>query len=250
MPKQTLSPTEIEELFIFTKSKYVRFKDVQYEIVDHLASAIEDEIENNPSLSFHSALDLVYSRFPITGFWKFISDRQEGLASYWRKKILKIYIEYIKMPKVIFTGALLIAIINLVSLYSFGTSIIIISTILYSIYGTYRFFDLMKIKTSDGVKVPWQWNSNFDFNTKDEYLFLSSFRDVSGVNNAVGFLAYIMSRDSLQYNSALDNPFQIVFVSVVFTMLLLYTHATIHYYPQIIKDEIQNKYKHLGLQMV
>ncbi|MFZ1455121.1 MAG: hypothetical protein WAT46_03705 [Saprospiraceae bacterium] len=48
MEKQ-LTMEQIETLFSFVKSKYVRYIDVQYELVDHLASAIEDEMQRIPN---------------------------------------------------------------------------------------------------------------------------------------------------------------------------------------------------------
>ena len=41
MEKKQVSPTQIEALFKFMRRKYVRYYDVQIELVDHFASAIE-----------------------------------------------------------------------------------------------------------------------------------------------------------------------------------------------------------------
>ena len=60
MDKQ-LSKEQIDDIFNFVKSKYVRYIDLQYELVDHLASAVEEEMEQDQELNFSSALSKVYS---------------------------------------------------------------------------------------------------------------------------------------------------------------------------------------------
>jgi len=78
-----LTPIEIEKLFAFVRSKYVRWVDLQYEIVDHLATAIEDTITEDPTISFDRALQQVYSSFPITGFTNLVAAKQKALHRYW-----------------------------------------------------------------------------------------------------------------------------------------------------------------------
>lgn len=39
--KKQVSPAQVEALFKFFRSKYVHYYDVQIELVDHFASAIE-----------------------------------------------------------------------------------------------------------------------------------------------------------------------------------------------------------------
>lgn len=46
----TLSTEHIQQLFDFIRRKYVHFYDLQSEIVDHLAAAIEDKMSGNKKL--------------------------------------------------------------------------------------------------------------------------------------------------------------------------------------------------------
>lgn len=68
-----------EQLFAFTKKKQVHYYDVQVELVDHLASSIEDEMEQDPKLSFESALQKVYKRFGIFGFTHVVQEKQRAV---------------------------------------------------------------------------------------------------------------------------------------------------------------------------
>jgi hypothetical protein len=46
-----LSSTQIEKLYAFTRQHYVEYYDLQTELVDHLANAIEAQWEENPGLT-------------------------------------------------------------------------------------------------------------------------------------------------------------------------------------------------------
>lgn len=54
--KRTITQEENEQLFQFCRRHYVYHYDVQIELVDHLASAIEEQWEQNPELSFDEGL--------------------------------------------------------------------------------------------------------------------------------------------------------------------------------------------------
>ena len=58
-----LTQEQIEQLFVFTKKHLVEHYDVQVELVDHLANAIEAEWEINPNISFTEALQKEYKNF-------------------------------------------------------------------------------------------------------------------------------------------------------------------------------------------
>jgi len=74
-----LTQEQIDYLFDFVYRKRVRYYDVQVEIVDHLASAIEEKWRENPDLSFEQALDQVYNSFGIFGFAKVVEARERAV---------------------------------------------------------------------------------------------------------------------------------------------------------------------------
>ena len=43
-----LTPQQIDQLYLFTRQHYVEYYDLQTELVDHLANAIETEWQQNP----------------------------------------------------------------------------------------------------------------------------------------------------------------------------------------------------------
>ncbi len=61
---------QIASLYAFTKKHYVEFYDLQTELVDHLANAIEAQWENNPEIPFEEALQIEFKKFGIFGLPK------------------------------------------------------------------------------------------------------------------------------------------------------------------------------------
>ena len=110
--KKQVSEAQIEQLFKFLRQKYVRYYDVQIELVDHFASAIEAMWEENPSMTFQQGIDRVYADFPITGFNNLITEKAEIL----NKKILshawKEVKLYLQVPKIMLTF-LLVTVLHL-----------------------------------------------------------------------------------------------------------------------------------------
>ncbi len=76
--KFALSETQIEHLFAFVKKKFVNYYDLQVELVDHLASLIEADMEANPTHDFETALNKVYAGFGIFGFWNLVKERTKA----------------------------------------------------------------------------------------------------------------------------------------------------------------------------
>lgn len=93
MPTQTpLTNEQIDALFKFVKSKYVDYYDVQLELVDHLASEVEQKMATNPAVSFETALQQVYSGFGIFGFSDLVEQKQKAV----NKRSRLLWWEYVK----------------------------------------------------------------------------------------------------------------------------------------------------------
>ncbi len=63
-----LSKEQIQKLYTFTHQHYVEYYDLQTELVDHLANAIEEQWQENPKLSFDEALQIEFKKFGVFGF--------------------------------------------------------------------------------------------------------------------------------------------------------------------------------------
>ena len=105
-----ITEVEINQLFDFTKKHYVEFYDVQVELVDHLANAIEDQWKTNPNISFEEALQIEFKKFGVFGFTGLVEQKQNELHKYYNKMLWSELLKVVSIPKVVVTIALYLAV--------------------------------------------------------------------------------------------------------------------------------------------
>lgn len=226
--KITLSPEEIQHLFKFVKSKYVHFIDVQYEIVDHLASAIEELQEKDPSLSFQKALQEVYSRFPITGFAKFVQSKSSAMTKFWRRRLFQYILGYFTLPKVILTLGL--------SYFYF------ILQYYYQFTGWFTSFDLMLIPSF--LVFAFYCIQAFPERKKSmKYLILNSYYAIMGA--MIWIPVYLIGTIGDQFVSV--GLYMSIVLSIIYAVLNILWYGTLFVFPKILKEEIAKNYSHLQL---
>ncbi|MEM1124417.1 MAG: hypothetical protein AAGJ18_28520 [Bacteroidota bacterium] len=98
-----LSKRDIQQLFDFTQQHRVRHLDVQIELVDHLASAIEVKITQNPNLSFQEALDQTYAEFGIFGFGKLEQEKQDAVEKQILRNVRNYVQSFLTPPRIFLT---------------------------------------------------------------------------------------------------------------------------------------------------
>lgn len=98
-----ISAEQMEMLFEFTRKHYVEYYDVQCELVDHLANAIEERWQTDPGLGFNEALHFEFKKFGIFGFTGIVEQRQAALTKKYNSLSWAYFKEYLKLPKIILT---------------------------------------------------------------------------------------------------------------------------------------------------
>ena len=154
MTERKLAPEQIDNLFELCEFHNVHYYDVQIELVDHIASAIEVLWEANPELSFEEAVFQVGEQFGIEPFSHSSSNsilpsinglsfsRESGFDAIKEAKekelrrkydrLQRKYIgEFFKLPKIILTLAITFA---LFLAFKFSNNAIILS---YYVQGFY-----------------------------------------------------------------------------------------------------------------
>jgi hypothetical protein len=105
-----LSAEEVEKLYTFCRQHNIRYYDVQVEIVDHFANAIEDTLFNEPGRSFDSVLEEVYQSFGgYKGLQRVQEQKRKVVETRNRNLKLKLFLDYFKPPKIAFTLFLVLA---------------------------------------------------------------------------------------------------------------------------------------------
>lgn len=107
--RRSITQEEVQSLFEFCRKHYVYHYDLQVELVDHLASSIEEQWETNTELSFDEALHKTFRKFGITGFSKIKEQKQKELTRKYNRLIWKYVIEFFSWPKIVMTVAFTLA---------------------------------------------------------------------------------------------------------------------------------------------
>jgi len=95
-----LTSEQIEKLYAFTRQHYVIYYDLQTELVDHLANAIEQQWQENPKISFEDALQNEFKKFGVFGFMEVVEKRQSALNKKYNKMVwleLKTFLAFQKL---------------------------------------------------------------------------------------------------------------------------------------------------------
>ncbi len=75
---QKVNSNQIDRLYRFTREHFVEYYDVQTELVDQLASAIEKQWREDPAIGFENALQEEFKKFGYLVFWKLLkNDRKQ-----------------------------------------------------------------------------------------------------------------------------------------------------------------------------
>lgn len=98
-----LTAAQIERLYAFTRQHFVEHYDLQTELVDHMANAIEARWEEQPSLDFEKALQMEFKKFGVFGFMDVVEKRQRALSKKYNKLVWKYFLEFFRLPKIVFT---------------------------------------------------------------------------------------------------------------------------------------------------
>ena len=230
-----LTAKQIQKLFDFTKENHVNYIDVQYELVDHLASGIEEQLKSNPTLDFELAINNERQKFPLTGFYHFVEQKEKALYKYWKRKIWSITMSYFRLPQLLLTLAIFLSVYlfylkcSVEITISIGLILTLASMLCYSV---------------------------MSYRNKSKYLFIKQF--YAALNIVPGLaMAYFYSPNYNFFAGPVKLPtIWIVlpqhlsatwYAASVSLMLIFLIGAVTGKFRKILMDELHQKYSHLSL---
>src|SRR5690606_31125752 len=77
--------------------------DLQTELVDHLANAIEQQWQEKQNLDFEDALQIEFKKFGVSGFMDVVEKRQAALNKKYNRIIWEHFKGFFSIPKIIIT---------------------------------------------------------------------------------------------------------------------------------------------------
>jgi len=127
-----LTKEQIEYLFAFCRQHFVQYYEVQVELVDHLANAVEIEMENDSKLTFEKAIEKVHRSFGVMGFAPLVAEKQKSAEKQSGMLFWKLFKAQFKWPKVVTFFLLVALFFTLFSADVFMAKLVLLGTILFS----------------------------------------------------------------------------------------------------------------------
>jgi len=98
-----LTAVQIDQLYTFTQQHYVEYYDLQTELVDHLANAIETQLQENPQLTFDESLNVEFKKFGVFGFMEVVENRKAALYKKYNGLVWQHFKDFFGFPKLLLT---------------------------------------------------------------------------------------------------------------------------------------------------
>lgn len=98
-----INAEQIDALYAFTVKHYIKYYDLQTELVDHLANAIEQRWVTEPNVPFGEALHDEFKKFGIFGFTTLAEQRERVLSKKYNALLWTYAKDFLKLPKILLT---------------------------------------------------------------------------------------------------------------------------------------------------
>lgn len=235
---KSLTPDQIQAIFDFTSKKYIKYYDVQLELVDHIANKIEELQVGDPKLSFDQALQQVYKSFGIFGFTKVQENKMHQLQKEWSSRMLSYYYRYFKLPKLLLTLLLSLGFFMYYHILSiFQLDHLVFSLTLLCIPAIFALIGLQKVKKRR-------------IRSERKYLVIQSFYSALSSTSVIGsflFPCYLQVFDFSAAQSIYSLNI-LIFISLFTALVSINLYAAVYVFPYWLDEEINTKYAHLDIK--
>lgn len=229
---QQLNEDQINQIFDYTHRLNISYKDVQYEMVDHIASGVEDLMDENPSMTFNRAMYENAGQYAHSFFTDIISNKTKALQKFWLKNFSLFLLKFFTIPRIILTVILFLGFKFVFDNFQYDQ----IKDFILVLYMLIIVFLLVFRKKRLTEKFT------------SQYLILESYRKAVNVMLVTFLLvpAWIMSQTFREeYMTPIMNNIHAVF----FTSIILILYSSKIVFPQFLKNELSKKYNHLEIKL-
>ena len=177
-----ITTEQIDQLYTFTRQHYVEWYDLQSELVDHLANAIETEWQEKPKLTFDEILNKEFGKFGVFGFMDVVEERQKFLGKKYNRLIWKYYKEFFRLPKIILTTALIYGVYTFINFFEKPIRIFATIFILELLISGFIFFRMKNKMKQKNITTDKKWLFEDIVRNVNVYSFLAiPFQIVNGI---------------------------------------------------------------------
>src|SRR6185312_1135512 len=204
----------------------VKYYDVQVELVDHLANAIELEMKNDSKLTFEKAVENVHSSFGVMGFAPLVAEKQKIAEKQSRRLFFQLFKEQLKWPKILLFFILIAAIYTICSITLISTKSILVAVLISSVVFYFLAISQLQLLVKKSGKkfliIEFSWISSFIIVPS---YFANSFR-------------VLIEKISLTFFTSGFTSFCISIYLSIYILLVLVTVQTVH----SIRNKLRGQY--------
>jgi hypothetical protein len=227
-----LTPEQIDRLYQFTRQHYVEYYDLQTELVDHLANAIEAQWQENPKISFEDALQKEFKKFGVFGFMDVVEKRQAALNRKYNGIIWNHFKAFFTIPKIILTTTLvgLTYFFLNISLYKADVVLVAFGIIILSYYFFIIYFQIKNKKANAATNKKWLLKEI-----------------ILGRSSIVGMI-YLPIQIMLHSEKVLENSLGVLGISFLLVSLILIEYIMIIEIPKKAEAYLKTTYPEYALE--
>lgn len=228
MAERKLNSEEIENLYEFCYFRSVFHYDVQVEIVDHLATAIEKLWETNPEMPFEEAMYQIGEQFGgDLGFITIKYEKEKALRKKYRRLLWQFVADYYKFPKIMITTLLTLSFYTAL-FFSENDQWIVISLVSL-------FFGFSLFYTS------YYRRKHFQIKVKEGYSFLLDEISLKGIlyKTFIGFGGVFIHEARQQINFSTTGS---VIFSAVISLYLVLLYGDCFFIPEKIREHFKEQF--------
>jgi hypothetical protein len=227
-----LTPFQIDQLYTFTRQHYVEWYDLQSELVDHLANAIESEWQENPTLTFDEVLNKEFQKFGVFGFMDVVEEKQKFLNKKYRKLIWKYYTDFFRLPKIIVTFLSMLLIYKLLIVFVGAKDIIFGLIVILSLGFFVRTFYKEKFVSDKSNRKKWMFEDVSLQNKNNVFIVLPSL---------------LINSFNLFFKESHFTTITATIFSVSLVLLVLLIYIKIKIIPQNVSEELAKTYSEYSI---
>lgn len=229
MMDKKVTEEQITRLYSFTRQHFVEYYDLQTELVDHLANAIETVWHEHPNLDFETALQQEFKKFGIFGFMDVVELRQLALRKKYNKLIWSYFKEFFRLPKIILTIVSIAVTFQLLLIEPLLYQALLLTVLVFS--GTRLFMSVRKYRRK--VK-----------QTGRKWLFEEQIFTCGGT----GMYLYVAVQ-ALRLGGDNPSPYYILALSILLVLLVLFDYIILFIIPAKAEEHLKAAYPEYNLEI-